>query len=309
LRGDIVSISMTDTSKFTALLDEVTPLRLSLGLSGFSLLAMILATCSALSTSDPLPEPRKPPDPPEKTAVVSDRYKTGFYQAQIDDDCKQLEIRRVGAETLKAGNPYNVEFSGKQKLKVGNKLETESLLLRAVKRRLLVGREGQGLRAQHIVLKITNRTDKFLAYRVITRSCTNAASDYAILTHNAVALKPRQTITRTECLLRDASAALVTRVETLEVTRLGYHYVSRLDPRKLQFEKRTAAGHQYGGLRPCKLLPWREIRQGMRKGDTRWYDVIDFYARHSCDEYTFFRGYRWSAKGPSELPVRPPKQP
>jgi len=31
--------------------------------------------------------------------------------------------------------------------------------------------------------------------------------------------------------------------------------------------------------------------------------VIDFYARHNCDEYSFFRGYRrWTA--PGSLPAR-----
>ncbi|MBW2736947.1 MAG: hypothetical protein JRH20_31580, partial [Deltaproteobacteria bacterium] len=99
-----------------------------------------------------------------------------------------------------------------------------------------------------------------------------------------------------------------TKIEVLEVTRLGYHYISRLTPLRLQYSKRTAVGHDYQGLRPCRLIPWRAIKSGLQGGDMRWYDVLDFYARHSCAEYTFFNTYRWSAKGPNALPVQRPQK-
>ena len=300
-----MSENETVDGRVPSFLEKISPLSFALAMGGLSLVVMIVTTCSAMSVDGPLPPPRKAPPPPETSAVLSDRFKKGFYQAQLDDDCKLLKIRRVTMDTLRGGNPYTLEFSGSTKLKPGGKLETESLFLRAKIRRLMVGEEGHGIRAPHLLLSITNRTDKFLAYRVETT--VSGGNNKAHLAHNAIALKPKATVVRSESLMRESSSLVVKKVEVIELTRLGYHYVSRLDPERLQFSPRTATGHQYrGALRPCKLLPWRVIRDGMREGVTRWFDVVDFYARHSCSEYTFFKGYRWSAQGVKSLPIKPP---
>jgi hypothetical protein len=124
--------------------------------------------------------------------------------------------------------------------------------------------------------------------------------------HNALALTPGDEVVRTECLARGSKGIRVKKVEVLRLTRLGYHYVSRLDPAQMMYSERTSAGHEYKGLPPCKLLPWNVIQTGLRQGEIEWHDVIDFYARHNCDEYAYFRGYRWSKKGPERLPVPPP---
>ncbi|PID38937.1 MAG: hypothetical protein CSA65_04660 [Proteobacteria bacterium] len=287
-------------------LPMVTPLHLALGMSVLGFVAMLFTTCSVLSVDlTQLPSPRKAPPSAETSVVLSDRYKTGYYQGQLDDDCKLYKIRRVTIDTLRSGNPYTIEFSGNQRLKPGKKLETASLVLRALRRKLMVGEEGHGMRAPHLLLRIENRTDKFLAYRVQTR-VSGKKTVKASIAHNALTLKPRQKVTRSEALFRRASGVTVQTVEVVELTRLGYHYVTRLDPVRLQFSKRTAGSHNFGGLRPCKLLPWRAIREGMKAGETRWYDVVDFYSRHNCSEYTFFREYRWSPKGVKTLPTKPP---
>lgn len=296
------------SEKLSAALDRVSPLHVGLGMGGLSLVVMLTSTCSVLSSDGPLPTPRPAPPPPEDTVVKSARFKKGYYQAQVDDDCKALKIRRVGATTLKQGNPFRVEFSGRQTLKLKGKLDTESLRLRVLRRKLMVGEEGRGIRAPHLVLRIENKTDRFLAYRIETKVLGGESSAKAILGHNAIALKPSEKLTRTESLIRESSRLTITKVELLEVTRLGYHYISRLDPLRLQYSKRTATGHQYQGLRSCKLIPWRTIKNGLRSGTTRWYDVLDFYSRHSCVEYTFFNGYSWSENGPDSLPVRPSKK-
>lgn len=300
------SLSEQSAAQSGPVLPMVTPLHLALGMSVLGLLAMVLTTCSVLSVDlTKLPPPRKAPPSAETSAVLSDRYKKGYYQGQLDDDCKLYKIRRVTVDTIKGGNPYTIEFSGKQRLKPGKKLETASLRLRALSRKLMVGEEGRGMRAPHLLLRIENRTDKFLAYRVHT-VISGKKTVKADLSHNALTLKPKQKVTRTEALIRNAGSVTVKTVEVVELTRLGYYYVTRLDPLRLQFPKRTASSHNFGGLRPCKLLPWRVIRDGMKAGDTRWYDVVDFYSRHSCSEYTFFREYRWNPKGVKRLPVKPP---
>ena len=295
-----------DVQKLRQLADRVSPLTLAIALSALSLVVIVVSTCNTLSADEPLPPPRKAPPPLETTAVVSARFKEGFYRAQVDDDCKTLDIRRLGIDTLRQPNPHGVEYTGGQKLRPGKSLDTASLKLSVRRQKLLIGEDGRGLRTWHTVLRIRNKTDRFIAYRVDTQASTDA-TEKAELAHNAIALKPKETVQRTEVLTRESDAVKVLRVEVMELTRLGYHYVSRLDPVRLQYDKRTAVGHRYKGLAHCRLLPWREIRDGLRTQTVAWRDVIDFYSRHSCLEYTFFTGYRWSGKGVLKLPVRAKK--
>ena len=50
-------------------------------------------------------------------------------------------------------------------------------------------------------------------------------------------------------------------------------------------------------------MPFMSYQASAEQAHTGWADVIDFYARHNCDEYSFFRGYRrWTAAG--ALPAR-----
>ena len=55
----------------------------------------------------------------------------------------------------------------------------------------------------------------------------------------------------------------------------------------------------------CSFVPWRDIQASTSELHTGWADVVDFYARHNCDEYSFYRGYtRWTA--PGTLPAKAP---
>jgi hypothetical protein len=159
----------------------------------------------------------------------------------------------------------------------------------------------------HLLLRIENRTGKYLAYRVQTavtdpHKCTTKGD----LAHNALVLEPHQTIERTECLYRADEVIEVTRVEVIELDPLEAHYVSRLPANPVLYDARTAGGHVplVGALCP-QTFSWREIEEGIEKKQIGWRDVIDFYARHNCDEYSFFKGYRYRIKASDPLPARP----
>ena len=55
----------------------------------------------------------------------------------------------------------------------------------------------------------------------------------------------------------------------------------------------------------CQPVAWADIKAGAEAKQVDWADVVDFYARHSCDEYTFFRGYKFAASELPRLPVPP----
>ena len=59
------------------------------------------------------------------------------------------------------------------------------------------------------------------------------------------------------------------------------------------------------GIPICpQTVSWREIRDGVEAGEFGWKDLVDFYGRHSCDEYTFFNAYRFRASATETLPAK-----
>lgn len=295
-----------DLTRLQEQLQRISPLHLAIAMGALSALVMLIGTCGAYDDSElALPPPRPAPPPTERELVTNYRFKETFFHAVIDEDSAKFKIPKITLEDLRKPNVYRSEFNGAQRLGVGRTLVTKSLSLKALKQRLWIGQEGQSLRATHLVLQLTNKTDRHLAYRVATRS-SGSCRGKGHLPHNAIAIAPGESIERTECLLRAANTQ-IEQVEVMELTPLGYHYASRLDPERLQYDSRTSGGHDYAGHAPCRMIPWRQIRSAIKQEEARWYDVIDFYARHNCDEYTFPVGYRWSDKGPAQLPVTPKK--
>ena len=74
------------------------------------------------------------------------------------------------------------------------------------------------------------------------------------------------------------------------------------------YGERVTSGHQAGRGKPCDPIAWADIKAGAEAKEVDWADVVDFYARHSCDDYTFFRGYRLATRPLERLPVLPPRR-
>lgn len=289
-----------------ALLDRITPLALFVAMSGLSLLLMTIGTCSMVDTDGPLPPPRPPPPPPDESVVYSYRYKLGYYRSLVEEDARKAKLPRAKKvlPTLQKPFPYFAEFNGSQRLRPGSSLETTHLRIQARAKKIWVGEAGRGYRAQHVVLSIKNRTSHHLAYRVQTRAYNCRGK--GVLLHNAMAIAPGAAVERSECLLRPELQVVLRKVEVMEVPPLAYHYISRIDPLRVKYNRRTAEGHTSAGLPLCKILPWRVIQDALKQEQAMWVDVIDFYGRHNCDEYSFFVGYRWRHDGPAEVPAKPP---
>ncbi len=140
-------------------------------------------------------------------------------------------------------------------------------------------------------LQIANRLNTALAYHVDTESslgslCANAEP----LPFDAMVLRPGATETRTECVLRPEVTTKVTHVETVELLPLSAYYVDLVQPRMLNIEERIARGHHVTG-KPCSSALPQQIRSGIESNEIKWRDLIDFYARHSCDRYVFPLSY------------------
>jgi hypothetical protein len=92
----------------------------------------------------------------------------------------------------------------------------------------------------------------------------------------------------------------------MELGALEAYYVSRLPANPTLYDQRTSAGHiPLAGMLCPQTFSWREIQEGIESKQIGWKDVVDFYARHNCDEYSFFKGYRYRTGGSDPLPARP----
>lgn len=289
------------------------------GLSGNALLGIGAAVCvvvilvavvsmHAFEREAPPPPPPPPPAPAQSVERVL-RYSEGYYKAVIEEDAKKYGVPALDPATLAEPLTYASELDAPRTLKVEHgKLETPHLVLAThVAKEWGSPGGGQRFRFEHIILRITNRTQRPLAYRVETainhpEQCRSAGA----LAHNAIALAPGETVERTECLWHKNATLTVRAVEVMELPMLSYYYVSRLNPVQVLLDARTAAGHMVPKpAKGCSFVPWRDIEASAREAHTGWSDVMDFYARHNCDEYSYWRGYtRWTA--PGTLPSRAP---
>jgi hypothetical protein len=198
-------------------------------------------------------------------------------------------------------------MKGRRKLAPRSPIETPHLRLALDIEKHQASMEGQSYSFEHLVLRIENRTGKYLAYRVLTdvaerKKCSSKGD----IPHNAIVLEPNQTLRRTECVYRRNAVIEVDRVEVMELPQLAAVYVSRLPATGVLYDRRTSAGHLplKGTLCP-QTFSWREIQEGIDHKQIDWRDVVDFYARHNCDEYAFFRTYRFRTDAAAPLPARP----
>lgn len=289
------------------------------GLSGNALLGIGVAICAVvivgavvslrfLQKEPPPPPPPPPPAPAESVGRII-RYSPEYYKASTEEDAKRYKVAATDPAALAQPNTYAAELPEPRTMKIEkDQIETPHLKVatRVIKEWARTP-SGQGFKYEHVVLSITNRTDKPLAYYVPTTvSHPENCQSQGAIEHNAIALKPGETAERTECLWHKGQTLRVNAIESMELSWLGYYYVSRLNPVQLGLDPRTAAGHRVPPpAKECSFVPWRDIQASAAEAHTGWADVIDFYARHNCDEYSFFRGYRrWTA--PGSLPARAP---
>lgn len=271
-------------------------------------LLVILIGVQVLHAGGVPPAPDRPPPPPSPEAMLNSQLKfsPSIYQGMLGADAKSYEVPAPTLEEMRQPFPYFEEVNRVIPLKKGKPIETAHLRLTITVGKAQARIEGQPFRSDHMILRIQNLTPRFLAYNVATqvadkRRC-NTKGD---LPHNAIVIEPNQTIERTECLYRSDESVDLVRVEVIELPPLAAYYVSRIPTNVTIFDARTAAGHLPLAGKTCpQTFSWQELKQGLAARDLGWRDVIDFYARHNCDEYSFFARYRYRTDPGAPLPAR-----
>jgi hypothetical protein len=281
-------------------------LGLAVGASG---LFVIVIGTMLLYGGEPPPAPSapQPPPPPEVTMNSVLKYSQPVYLALVETDARTFKVHVPTLEELGRPNNYFEELRSRHRLKTRGNVETPHLRLAMAVGKRTAQLEGQSFAVDHLLLRIENKSDRYLAYRVETSVADkHKCSSKGDLSHDALVLEPHQTIERSECLYRADEYIDVIHAEVMELSALQAHYVSRLPANPTLYDPRTSAGHvpMAGSLCP-QTFSWSEIREGIEKKQIGWKDVVDFYARHNCDEYSFFKGYRYRTSTSEPLPARP----
>src|SRR5205823_1097260 len=161
-----------------------------------------------------------------------------------EEDAKRYKVAPIDAATLAQPLPYAAELGAPRAMKV-ERDTIETLHLKITSRVIKEWARtpsGQGFKFEHIVLSITNRTDKPIAYYVPTTvSHPENCQSQGAIEHNAIALKPGEMVERTECLWHKNQTLRIDGAEAMELSWLGYYYVSRLNPVQIMLDARTAA--------------------------------------------------------------------
>lgn len=237
--------------------------------------------------------PDRPPRPEllqvaAETAAASLDASARVYAQRLEDDARQFRLAK----------PVTVEDMG---YALEHRLEIKRIEMSATKGRPveLAGLRIRALeRDRMLALEIENLLDHPVAYRVDTRPDRGVRrcrgkDDWP---HNAMALaaagEKGSKVVRSECVYKSGSGLVLGRVETLELTALGYFYVSKLRPSSVALEDIALREHKAPEGELCSRTVSATLERQLRTGETTWRDMLDYYARHSCGAYRFPSHYK-----------------
>lgn len=264
-------------------------------LAAASFLVVLLGTWGLLAMEPDIPQPAPISDESvAKATTTRYRYTRGFYRALLVHDARSYGIETFNPDKLLQPHVYTPEYRGRYVLRPGGRgLETTHLLVTAVIDRSWVQQGDSRYRTEHLNLRIKNKSDSHLAYFVGTKLADEKlCASKGSVSHNALTIGPKETVERSECLYHKGNDLWVDRIDAMEITELGYYYVARLTPLTLGIDPRISLQHRPPeGTQYCRHVPQRDL-DAAGTPEARWAAVIDFYARHNCDEYWFFSDYR-----------------
>lgn len=235
-----------------------------------------------------------------KLVAKSINRSTDTYQSYLEQDAARFGVSRSSLQTMSSVFKYQIDEQQKI-MSVGDRIEVLGLVLSLTEEKI------QDASRSHMVLSIANQGFKPMAYRIQTRPSSGARScnKMSQVPHNAVALAAGGLVKRAECLFRQGMTLEINSVETIELPKLGFHYLSSVPPDALGLDDRTSAKHKRPTeAMPCELLQSASMRKAVLSGEIRWRDQADFFARHRCPTYSFPPSYKaFQRDGEQILPI------
>lgn len=227
------------------------------------------------------------------------------FEARMLEDLERFGIEPVTVSDLARPNFYFEEVSGPVTLAPGQAWSSDHVRLKVRLDKVNYLQRGARVSSVHAIARLENISKRPIAYHLRMTGEAGKCKVRGAREHNAVSLRPGESAEIVVCAGRDK--VRVERLEILEVTDLGHHYLSQVSPLALGQDGTTAAAHKpLVSVAACADLDAKTIAAYLQAGTASWADVVDFYSRHNCHRLQFFPGYRRAELPLPQLPVAPP---
>jgi len=193
-------------------------------------------------------------------------------------------------------------------LRAGQSWRASPLSVRASHEKVRFQQQGAMISAPHLVATVENVGPRPIAYFLeLSANDRGRCEVRGARMHNALALMPGE---RAEIVVCGGAGRLrIQRGEALEISELGYFYLSKLPPTAVQLDHVSQGAHSPDRrATPCTEVDPESIAGLQRAGRTRWVDVVDFFSRHNCERFRYFEDYR-HAESARALPFVPQEAP
>jgi hypothetical protein len=234
--------------------------------------------------------------------LIMHRVSRGF-QDTLDKDAKTYGLQPTTPEELGKPNKYIKLVEENVGVKIGQSWDSDWIQVKAVTQKVAYMRTGAEIRANHSLAVVENVHDTPIAYFIDVRSADRGGCEVrGARKHNANALLPGE---RAEIAVCAGSKPIeIHRLEAMELTALGYNYVSMIPPRGMGYDETTAQSHRAGRRhKVCTQIPSERLAGALREETVAWRDVVDFFSRHNCHRYSWLWAYRFAEQGGKKLPV------
>lgn len=227
----------------------------------------------------------------------------GYFFEELEADFKALGVAPVSQERLRAPNPVFHEIERPVVLRAGKTWSSPRIKVRASIERVLFQQHGAKIAAKHAVATVTNTGTKPIAYFMRAVSADRGeCPTRGARAHNAMALLPRESAEVVVCA--GSGKVEIRELKVMEVTPIGYAYVSKVPPQAVGYDATTSRAHRPGSkVRACSSVPAVKLAGGIERGEVAWEDVVDFYSRHNCERFQYVPGYTRATEPVSQLPV------
>jgi hypothetical protein len=226
------------------------------------------------------------------------------FEQQLREDLLRWGLTPITVQELAEPNAYSVEASEPITLAAGRTWSSAHVRIRVRHDKVEYMQRGAKVSSVHVVARIENISRRPIAYSLRMRGEEGSCAVRGAREHNAVTLRPGEEAEIVVCAGRDR--VIVERLEVLEVTDLGHHYLSQVSPLALGQDAITAAAHRpLVQVAACPDLDAKTLAAYLQAGTAAWADVADFYSRHDCHRLQFFPGYRRAEAALPSLPSMP----
>lgn len=231
-----------------------------------------------------------------------------YYETRIAEAVEAHGVEAPTLDRLRQANTlyHPVSLSAPKVLEAGSARSFGPLRLRVVTRELTLEQGGIRTKNIHTLLVLENTGELPLAYRLGARKASAGKCSVRALTRfDAVVIDPGAKLEISIC--GGEHAVEITELRMLELTELGALWVRQIPALALGVSRETAKVHDPGAkIEQCTELPITDYQRWLATQQAAWEDIVDFYSRHDCNSYRWWKGYERAVEGVESLPVLPP---